>query len=93
MARHDCQPKAVLEIDGVSAILDLVADGVGNAMLSRQAVARSTKPSAYQLRQIGSPPLTIALSLVSSDRRATTPTQQHTAALVGHMVRTHLGRR
>ena len=92
MARHDCQPKVVLEIDGVSAILDLVADGVGSAMLSRQAVARSTKPSAYQLRQIGSPPFTIALSLVSSDRRATTPTQQHTAALVGHMVRTHLGR-
>jgi len=92
MARHDCQPKVVLEIDGVSAILDLVADGVGCALLSRQAVARSTKPSAYQLRQIGSPPFTIALSLVSSDRRATTPTQQHTAALVGHMVRTHLGR-
>ena len=92
MARHDCQPKVVLEIDGVSAILDLVADGVGNALLSRQAVARSTKPSAYQLRQIGSPPFTIALSLVSSNRRATTPTQQHTAALVGHMVRTHLGR-
>ena len=92
MARHDCQPKVVLEIDGVSAILDLVADGVGNALLSRQAVARSTKPSAYQLRQIGSPPFTIGLSLVSSDRRATTPTQQHTAALVGHMVRTHLGR-
>ena len=92
MARHDCQPKVTLEIDGVSAILDLVADGVGNALLSRQAVARSTKPSAYQLRQIGSPPFTIALSLVSSNRRATTPTQQHTAALVGHMVRTHLGR-
>ena len=92
MARHDCQPKVVLEIDGVSAILDLVADGVGCALLSRQAVARSTKPSAYHLRQLGSPPFTIALSLVSSDRRATTPTQQHTAALVGHMVRTHLGR-
>ena len=92
MARHDCQPKVVLEIDGVSAILDLVADGVGHALLSRQAVARSLKPSAYQLRRIGSPPFTIALSLVSSDRRATTPTQQHTAALVGHMVRTHLGR-
>ena len=62
MARHDCQPKVVLEIDGVSAILDLVADGVGYALLSRQAVARSTKPSAYQLRPIGSPPFTIALS-------------------------------
>ena len=92
MARHDCQPKVVLEIDGVSAILDLVADGVGCALLSRQAVARSSKPSAYQLRPIGSPPFTIALSLVSSDRRATTPTQQHTAALVSHMVRFHLGR-
>ena len=92
LARIDCRPQVVLEVDGVSAILDLVADGVGSALLSRQAVARSTKPSAYRLRQIGTPPLTIALSLVSSDKRATTPTQQHTAALVGHMVRIHLGR-
>jgi LysR family nitrogen assimilation transcriptional regulator len=92
LARIDCRPQVVLEVDGVSAILDLVADGVGSALLSRQAVARSTKPSAYRLRQIGTPPLTIALSLVSSDKRATTPTQQHTAALVGHMVRAHLGR-
>jgi LysR family transcriptional regulator, nitrogen assimilation regulatory protein len=92
MARHNCQPQVVLEIDGVSAILDLVADGVGNALLSRQAVARSPQPSAYQLRRIGDPPLTISLSLVSSDRRATSPTQQHTATMVAHMVRTHLGR-
>lgn len=92
MARLDCRPQVVLEIDGVSAILDLVADGVGSALLSRQAVARSTKPSAYRLRPLGDPPLTISLSLVSSDWRATTPTQQHTAALVSHMVRTHLGR-
>ncbi|NBX56010.1 MAG: hypothetical protein EBT70_13295 [Betaproteobacteria bacterium] len=93
MARHNCQPHVVLEIDGVSAILDLVADGVGNALLSRQAVARSPQPSAYQLRRIGDPPLTISLSLVSSDRRANTPTQQHTTTLVAHMVRMHLGHR
>ena len=37
MANIGCRPKIALEIDGVSAILDLVADGAGCAVLSRNA--------------------------------------------------------
>jgi LysR family transcriptional regulator, nitrogen assimilation regulatory protein len=37
MAALGCRPSIALEIDGVSAILDLVADGAGNAILSRNA--------------------------------------------------------
>ncbi|MDP3203221.1 MAG: LysR substrate-binding domain-containing protein, partial [Hydrogenophaga sp.] len=39
MANIGCRPNVALEIDGVSAILDLVADGAGAALLSRNAVA------------------------------------------------------
>jgi LysR family nitrogen assimilation transcriptional regulator len=41
MAAIGCRPAIALEIDGVSAILDLVADGAGSAILSRNAVASS----------------------------------------------------
>jgi LysR family nitrogen assimilation transcriptional regulator len=45
MASIGCHPQIALEIDGVSAILDLVADGAGCAILSRNAVMRSVRPS------------------------------------------------
>ena len=45
MANLGCRLKIALEIDGVSAILDLVADGAGSAVLSRNAVASSVRPS------------------------------------------------
>ena len=48
MARIGCRPSIALEIDGVSAILDLVADGAGYAILSRNAVASSVKPGIYE---------------------------------------------
>ncbi|NDE26021.1 MAG: LysR family transcriptional regulator, partial [Betaproteobacteria bacterium] len=40
MADIGCRPQIALEIDGVTAILELVADGAGNAILSRNAVTR-----------------------------------------------------
>ncbi|MDQ7988183.1 MAG: LysR substrate-binding domain-containing protein [Candidatus Dactylopiibacterium sp.] len=46
------RPVIALEVDGVAAILDLVADGVGHAVLSRNAVQRSIRASAYAVRPI-----------------------------------------
>ena len=82
MAAIDCRPTIALEIDGVSAILDLVADGTGNAILSRNAVASSIKPSAFSVRAIGQPPLRTRLSLATSSARPATLTQQATMELV-----------
>ena len=45
-------PNITLEIDGVPAILDLVADGAGNAILTRHAVSSSIRPSVYKLSLI-----------------------------------------
>ncbi len=82
MAAIGCRPTIALEIDGVSAILDLVADGTGNAILSRNAVASSIKPSAFTVRAIGQPPLRTRLSLATSSARPATLTQQATMELV-----------
>lgn len=81
LANIGCRPLVALEIDGVSAILDLVADGAGAALLSRNAVASSIKPSAYRLRGI-TPAMRTRLSLATSSQRPATLTQQQTLALI-----------
>jgi LysR family nitrogen assimilation transcriptional regulator len=88
MASVGCRPDIALEIDGVSAILDLVADGAGCAMLSRNAVANSVRPSAFTLRAIHEPSLRIKVSLATSSQRPATRTQQATLALLRDTVHT-----
>ncbi len=83
-------PTIALEIDGVSAILDLVADGAGHAILSRNAVASSLRPSAFTLRPIGKPALRIQVSLATSARRPATLTQQTTLPLLHEIAAQHL---
>jgi LysR family nitrogen assimilation transcriptional regulator len=82
MAGVGCTPRVALEIDGVSAMLDLVADGAGFAILSRNAVIRSINPSAYTLREIVSPPLQIPVFTAVSALRRATLTQQATLELI-----------
>jgi LysR family nitrogen assimilation transcriptional regulator len=74
--------QVALEIDGVGAILDLVADGAGAALLSRNAVNSSTRPSAFLVRAIVEPPLRTRLCLAISSQRPTTLTQQAALALL-----------
>ncbi len=75
MAVEGSRPNVVLEIDGVSAILDLVADGAGSALLPPYAVTRSIKPSAFVVREIAGAGLTIPVSLAWSRLRPATRTQ------------------
>lgn len=82
MAALGRSPQVALEIDGVSAILDLVADGRGNAILSRNAVHSSANPSLFRLRPIRDPRLRVRISLAISAHRPATLTQQATQALI-----------
>jgi LysR family nitrogen assimilation transcriptional regulator len=82
MASIGCRLQIALEIDGVSAILDLVADGAGSAVLSRNAVESSVRPSAYTMRPIAHPALRTKVSLATSSQRPTTLTQQATLTLI-----------
>jgi LysR family transcriptional regulator, nitrogen assimilation regulatory protein len=76
------RPLIALEIDGVAAILDLVADGAGGAVLSRNAVELSARPQAYRLQRIGPSGLQIALFAAISAVRPSTLTQQATLQLI-----------
>lgn len=82
MATIGQRPQIALEIDGVSAILDLVAEGMGCAILSRHAVVRSIRPSAYTVRTIVQPALRTRLWLASSSQRPATLTLQATMELM-----------
>lgn len=82
LADIGARPNVVLEIDGVSAILDLVLDGAGCAILSRNALLNSPRPSAYSAQPIGDPPLRIRLSLATSLQRPATPVQKAALDLV-----------
>ena len=81
MAGIGCRPSIALEIDGVAAILDLVADGAGSAILSMNAMRALGKPEAFVARPIR-PRLRSKLMLAISSRRPSTLTQQSVMALV-----------
>jgi LysR family nitrogen assimilation transcriptional regulator len=82
MAGLGVRPQVVLEIDGVAAILDLVEDGAGSAVLTRNAVATSARPDAFTLRPIGSPSLRTKLLLAMSSQRPATLTQKAMLQLI-----------
>jgi LysR family nitrogen assimilation transcriptional regulator len=90
LAELQAKPQIELEIDGVAAILDLVADGAGYAILSRNAVKHSIRPSAFSTRTLGEPTLSIELTTAISALRPTTLTQQATLELLREITRQHL---
>ncbi|MCW5650325.1 MAG: LysR family transcriptional regulator [Ramlibacter sp.] len=80
-------PDIALEIDGVAAILELVADGAGSAVLSRNAVHTSARPKAFSMRPIvgsgpGTPRLRSKLSMAVSSQRPATLTQKAMLELI-----------
>lgn len=90
MANQGCHPRIALEIDGVAAILDLVADGAGSAVLSRHAVETSARPKAFVMRPIGKPPLHSKLSIGVSAHRPATLTQKAMLDLISSTAKTLL---
>lgn len=76
MALIGCKPNIRLEIDGVPAILDLVADGAGYAVLTEHAILTSAQPDLYHVRQIVQPELRSRLYLATASGRITTLTQK-----------------
>jgi LysR family transcriptional regulator, nitrogen assimilation regulatory protein len=74
MANINCHPTIALEIDGVPAILDLVLDGAGCAVLSQNAVLTSGQPDLFSLRRITG--LRSKLSVAVSASRPATLIQQ-----------------
>lgn len=68
------QPRIALEIDGVAAILDLVADGAGCAVLTKHAVLTAAHPERYSMRPISDPKLASRLYIATHAHRPATET-------------------
>ena len=87
MANINCHPNIALEIDGVPAILDLVLDGAGCAVLSKNAVTTSGQASLFSVRPIAG--LYSKLSIAVSSQRPATLTQQAMLELMQQLVKTN----
>ncbi|HSH92273.1 MAG TPA: LysR substrate-binding domain-containing protein [Ramlibacter sp.] len=82
MAKIGARPQVGLEIDGVAAILDLVKDGAGSAILPRTAVDTSSHPNAFICRPITGPSLRSKLAAAVSSQRPATLTQMAMLELI-----------
>ncbi len=79
------RPSIALEIDGVAAILDLVADNAGSAILPANAVRTAAHPGRYSVRPVTN--LRSRLCLATSAQRPSTLTQRGMQALIGELVK------
>ena len=77
MTRLKLKPDIVLEIDGLNAILELVKEGLGYAILPAYTLSNFSRPQDFKVHRIDKPRLLSQLMLVRSAHRAVTAT--HTA--------------
>jgi LysR family nitrogen assimilation transcriptional regulator len=70
------KPDITLEVDGLNAILGLVKEGLGHAVLPSYTLSNYDDPSPFELRSIHSPRIMSELMLVRSSRRPSTETQK-----------------
>lgn len=69
------RPNIILEIDSISLILDLVANGKGSGVLSMNAVKSLGADHCFDIHPLVEPDLSIQLYLATSNRRPSTHTQ------------------
>ena len=87
LIRINCRPKVVLEVDGLNAILDLVGEGLGFAVLPPYTLSNFQKPHSFSTHKLHSPQLMCELMLVTSARRPSTETHKEVQALVADVVK------
>ncbi len=90
MTRIGIKPKIAMEVDGLNAILSLVQEGLGHAVLPSYTLAHYPKGS-FVVRAITQPKLTSQLMLVRPSQRPTTLTQQKAKSLLQLVVQQALG--
>jgi len=86
------RPNVVLEVDSLNAILSLVKEGMGHAILPSYTLRNFENASAFCETPIHSPCIRSRLRLVWSARRPTTQTQRRATEVVAEVVRQAIGR-
>ena len=76
------KPQITLEVDGLNAILSLVKEGMGHAVLPSYTLSNFDDPTPFTLRSITQPRIMSQLMLVRAARRPSTETQKIAAEVV-----------
>ena len=82
MTRQQLKPDIVLEIDGLNAILELVKEGLGYAILPAYTLSNFSRPQDFSTHRIEKPRLLSQLMLVRSAHRAMTATHRSTEKVI-----------
>ena len=82
LAQLGQKPQIAMEIDAVSAILELVAEGHGFAVLSARALGGAEVARKLLARPIAKPRISSTLTIAVSAQRPSTPLQEATVGLV-----------
>jgi LysR family nitrogen assimilation transcriptional regulator len=80
------RPNVILEVDGLNAILNLVKEGMGHAILPSYTLSNFDSASPFSVKTIHSPSIKSQLMLVWSSRRPTTQTQKTAMEVVRQVV-------
>ncbi len=86
LAALGLRPSVSMEIDAVPAILELVAEGHGHAVLSPRALHSAEAARLLWARAIVQPRLASRLALATSAQRPSTPIQQRTMELIERLI-------
>ena len=86
LAALGLRPQVAMEIDAVPAILELVAEGHGSAVLSPRALYSVEAARLLNARAIVQPRLLSKLALATSAQRPSTPIQQRTIELIERLI-------
>lgn len=87
LAAIGLRPQVAMEIDAVTAILELVAEGHGYAVLSQRALDGAAVARRLVSWPIMQPRLRSALVIATSAQRPSTPIQQAAIALIEEVAR------
>jgi LysR family nitrogen assimilation transcriptional regulator len=86
LAALGLRAQVAMEIDAVPAILELVAEGHGNAVLSPRALYSAETARQLSARAIVQPRLLSKLAIATSAQRPSTPIQQRTIELIERLI-------
>ncbi len=86
-----CTAQLALEVDGLNAILSLVKEGLGHAVLPAYTLRNLDAPHPFTVRPITTPRLVSRLALVRCTRRPSTATQDHAVQVLTQVVGQALG--
>jgi LysR family nitrogen assimilation transcriptional regulator len=80
------RPHVILEVDGLNAILSLVKEGMGHAILPSYTLSNFENASPFAVKTICNPGIKSQLMLVWSARRPSTQTQKKAMEIVSEVV-------